>query len=120
MSNKINATSFLQLAASGNVREAYEKFVAPNFTHHNQYFKGDRQSLLEAMEGAAKNSPNISFSIKKIVEENNLVTTYSQVTKENTEIAVFHMFRFEQNKIAELWDVGQQIMKDSPNTNGLF
>jgi len=35
-------------------------------------------------------------------------------------IVVIHIFRIEGEKIVELWDVGQEIMKNSPNENGPF
>jgi hypothetical protein len=35
----------------------------PSFIHHNQFFKGDRQSLLTAMQDASKTSPNKSVEI---------------------------------------------------------
>jgi hypothetical protein len=44
------------------------------------------------------------------------------VTREDPEapgIAVVHIFRFEQDRVAELWDLGQPILKQSPN-DGLF
>ena len=31
-----------------------------------------------------------------------------------------HIFRFEQGRIAELWDLAQPISTDSPNENGMF
>jgi len=34
--------------------------------------------------------------------------------------AVVHVFRFEGDRIAELWDVGQEVPADSPNQNGMF
>ena len=51
------ATDFLRLAASTNVREAYRKYVGPNFRHHNAYFKGDAESLMRGMEENAKKNP---------------------------------------------------------------
>lgn len=42
---KENAMSFLQLVASGEVREAYRRFSSPDFRHHNPYFRGDAESL---------------------------------------------------------------------------
>lgn len=45
MNNKEMAISFLRLASSGNVREAYEQYVHPQFRHHNPYVPGDRASL---------------------------------------------------------------------------
>jgi hypothetical protein len=35
-------------------------------------------------------------------------------------MSVVHMFRIRNGKIAEMWDCGQQIPKDSPNTDGAF
>ncbi len=46
MSHRETAVSFLKLAASGKVREAYSKYVSPNFRHHNPYFRGDREALI--------------------------------------------------------------------------
>lgn len=47
-----SAVEFLTLCASGKVREAYDRFVADGFRHHNPWFRSDRDSLLEAMDRA--------------------------------------------------------------------
>jgi predicted SnoaL-like aldol condensation-catalyzing enzyme len=124
MSNhKHAATSFLQMAGSGKVQEAYDRYVSPSFIHHNQHFAGDRQSLLTAMQEAAKATPNKSVEIKRIHEDGDTVITHSLVSRQDPQapaIAVVHIFRFEHDRIAELWDVGQPISKDSPNENGVF
>jgi len=44
MNQKESAETFLKMTGNGDVRAAYDKFIAPNFIHHNQYFKGDRES----------------------------------------------------------------------------
>jgi predicted SnoaL-like aldol condensation-catalyzing enzyme len=120
MNLKEIAITFLKTAAQGSPNEAFDKYVASDFIHHNQYFDGDKVSLLDAMIKASGSSPNKSFSVKSSVQEGDRVVTYSHVVKENMDIAVFHMFRFKDDKIVELWDVGQQIAKDSPNKNGMF
>ncbi|WP_413289202.1 nuclear transport factor 2 family protein [Bdellovibrio sp. HCB337] len=123
MNKKEMAVSFLKAAASGEVKAAYDKFIASNFIHHNQYFKGDRTSLMVAMEEASKTHPNKSIEVKHVYEDGNTVVTHSQVLRKDTNaapIAVVHIFRFENNKVVELWDLGQELMKDSPNENGAF
>ncbi len=40
MSKKEMAVAFLKMAGSGDVRSAYEKFIATNFIHHNQNENG--------------------------------------------------------------------------------
>jgi predicted SnoaL-like aldol condensation-catalyzing enzyme len=111
------------MAGTGNVQDAYDQYVAPYFIHHNQYFKGDRQSLLTAMQEASKTSPNKSIEIRHVYEDGDTVITHSLVTRQDPqapEIAVVHIFRFEHDRIAELWDLGQPISKGSPNENGMF
>lgn len=123
MLKKEIAGSFLKLAASGNVVEAFSRFVDHNFIHHNQYFKGDRESLQAAMIEAHAMSPNKTFEIKQIFQDGDTVITHSQVLRKAAElppITVVHIFKFKENKIVELWDLGQEIMKNSPNQNGPF
>lgn len=120
MSNKNKAEAFFKMAGQGEVRMAYEKFIDANFKHHNQYFKGDRESLMLAMEEAHKVSPNKSIKVMNIFEEGDRVFTHSLVEKADKEIAVVHIFKFAGEKVIELWDLGQIIEKNSPNENGLF
>ena len=123
MTNKERSVSFLKMAGSGDVQNAYDKFVALSFVHHNQYFKGDRQSLLNAMKDASVKSPNKSIDIEHVYEADDTVITHSHVTRQNPaepDIAVVHIFSFENGLIVELWDVGQPMIKESPNEKGMF
>ena len=123
MTHKEIAKEFLKLASNQDYKTAYDKFIAPNFIHHNQYFKGDRQSLMTAMQESSKVSPNKEIEVKKVYEDGNTVITHSLVTRKNPEeqpIAVIHIFRFENGKVVEMWDLGQQLIKNSPNENGPF
>ena len=79
MNNKEMAISFLRLASSGNVREAYEAYVHPNFRHHNPYFPGDRASLLAAMEENAATFPQKEFEAMHALEDGDLVAVHGRV-----------------------------------------
>lgn len=119
---KDKAMSFLELVASGKIREAYEKYASPDFRHHNLYFKGDAESLISAMEESASKNPDKVFVIKHAVAENDMVAVHSHVRQHPNDpgAAVVHLFRFSNELIIELWDVGQQIPENSPNENGPF
>jgi predicted SnoaL-like aldol condensation-catalyzing enzyme len=122
LSHKEQAKSFLQLVASGKVREAYQEYIGPDFCHHNAYFRGDADSLMLAMEESAKMSPDKTFDIKHVIEENDLVVVHSHLKQkpEDIGVAVVHICRFQNDKIVEMWDLGQPIPEDSPNENGMF
>lgn len=122
ISHREMACSFLELVASGKVQEAYRRYVSPDFRHHNAYFRGDRESLLRGMEENAITHPHKQLEIKKTLEDGDLVMTYSHVRFEpgNAGAAVVHIFRFEEDAIVEMWDLGQAIPPDSSNENGMF
>ncbi|UIO44005.1 nuclear transport factor 2 family protein [Brevibacillus brevis] len=119
---KENAVSFLQLVASGNVREAYQRYTSPNFRHHNPFFRGDAHSLMLAMEENAAQNPHKVLEVKRAIEEGDIVAVHSHVKQNQEDLggAVVHIFRFHNDQIVELWDVGQPIPEDSPNENGMF
>lgn len=120
MTTKEIAQDFLQLAGTGKVDLAFDKYAASNFIHHNQYFKGGKNDLKKAMMDAHNDDPNKLVEIKYCYEDKDTVITHSLVEKEDMAIAVVHIFRFEGERIAELWDLGQVIDKNSPNENGLY
>lgn len=119
--NKDIAVSFLKNAASGKLDEAYN-LVGPNFRHHNPHFAGDAESLKAGMAGAHKQFPDTKLEVQRAIAEGDLVAVHSRVqhAPDKPTIAVVHIFRFEGEKIAELWDVGMEVPKDSPNKNGAF
>ena len=121
-SNKDTAISFLKLAASGNVREAYSRFVGAAFRHHNPFFEGSAEALMAGMEENALQNPNKSLEVKRAIAEGDLVAVHSHVRQNPDDLggAVVHIFRFENDLIEELWDVGQPIPKESPNQYGIF
>jgi predicted SnoaL-like aldol condensation-catalyzing enzyme len=116
------ATEFLALCAGGRVREAYDRHVAADFRHHNAWFPSDRQSLLEGMAQSAEAEPNKSFTVMQAIESGDRVATLSHLRREQADVdfAVVHILRFEGGRIVEMWDVGQEIPKDSPNALGMF
>ena len=115
------AIAFLQNAATGKLDEAYNT-VTSNFRHHNPYFPGDADSLKAGMADAHKKFPDTALVVKHVLEEGELVAVHSHVqhSANTLPIAVVHMFRFEGDEIAELWDVAMEAPQDSPNENGMF
>ena len=119
---KDRAVSFLRLAGSGKVRDAYERYVGRGFRHHNAFFCGDRESLMKAMEENAAKNPDKVLGVKLALQDGNYVAVHSHVRQNARDrgAAVVHIFRFEDERIVELWDLGQAIPQDSPNEHGMF
>jgi predicted SnoaL-like aldol condensation-catalyzing enzyme len=111
---KEKAVSFLELVVAGEIREAFKRYVAADLCHHNPYFHGDAESLIVAMEENHVDAPNKIFEVKLTMQEGNKVMVYSHI-KQNAEdigVAVVHIFRFDNDEIVEMWDVGQLILPE--------
>ncbi|WP_164667253.1 nuclear transport factor 2 family protein [Virgibacillus doumboii] len=119
---KEQAVSFLQLVSTGNVDEAYQKHIGEDFRHHNPYFPGDADSLKRAMKENAAEAPEKIFDVKRAMEDGEMVTVHSHVKQSPRDpgAAVVHIFRFHENQIVELWDLGIPVPEESRNENGLF
>ncbi len=120
--NKDAAVTFLQMASRGDVREAYSKFVGTNFKHHNPYYEGSAETLMTAMEENARENPSKTLDVKLTIQEGDFVAVHSHVrlSPDQPGGAVVHIFRFEEGRIVELWDVGQGVPEQSPNQYGMF
>jgi predicted SnoaL-like aldol condensation-catalyzing enzyme len=116
------AASFLRLASSGKVNEAYQQYVGASFRHHNPYFPGDAEALKAAMQENAAQFPQKTIDIKRVLVDGDLVAVHAHVRLKPGDlgVATIHIFRFEGDRIVELWDVGQAVPESSPNKNGMF
>lgn len=119
-SKKETAITFLEEGAIGDVDKAYEQCTHTGFIHHNLYFKGDRDSLRIAMKENQQEFPDKTYTVVRALEDGNLVTVHGKVILDGKVFGVIHIFRFEGDKIIEMWEAHQEALPDSPNENGLF
>jgi predicted SnoaL-like aldol condensation-catalyzing enzyme len=116
------AVEFLRLVASGKVSDAYERYIGDGFRHHNPYFRGDAASLREAMQMNVASNPDKILEIQRALQDGDEVAVFSRIMRhpDDRGSAVVHIFRFKDNRIVELWDIGQTVPEDSINENGMF
>lgn len=121
-SNKAAAIAFLELASSGKVSDAYSRFVGAEFKHYNPFFEGSAESLRAGMEQNARQKPDKVLEVQRAVAQGDFVAVHSHVRQKPDDrgAAVVHIFRFENGRIVELWDIGQPVPEKSSNSHGMF
>jgi predicted SnoaL-like aldol condensation-catalyzing enzyme len=74
------------------------------------------------MEQNARQNPEKVLDVKRAIAEGDWVVVHSHVKQNPGDpgAAVVHIFRFENGRIVELWDVGQPLPETSPNQYGMF
>ncbi|ADR22248.1 polyketide cyclase [Marivirga tractuosa] len=122
ISNKEKATHFLNLIGEAKIEQAFELYVSEGFKHHNPYFKSDALSLQKAMKEDAKANPKKELKILRSLEDGDLVAIHSHV-KQNPKdkgFVLVHFFKFNEDKILELWDLGQEFPDQMINELGML
>jgi len=104
-----------------NVRKAFLKYVSENYIQHNPNIPDGRDAAIAALEPKFS-SPGASFDIKRILVDSNpaAIHLHGRLTTDNPGGAVVDLFRLEDGKIAEHWDVLQPVPEKSVNPHPMF
>jgi predicted SnoaL-like aldol condensation-catalyzing enzyme len=116
------AVDFLQMTAAGQVEQAFARHAGPQFRHHNPYFASDAASIKAGMLENAGRFPHMVFEVQRAIADGALVAVHSRarMTPDGPDIAIVHILRFEDGRIAEMWDIGQARPETMPNELGMF
>jgi predicted SnoaL-like aldol condensation-catalyzing enzyme len=122
LAHKEQAIDFLQLVVAGKIDEAYENYVNIHGRHHSLYYSGEFTSLKKGMLENHAQFPNKRLMVKNVLGDGDLVAIHSHIILKAGDpgMVTVHIFRFEDGKIVEMWDIGQAIPVDSPNRMGAF
>ncbi len=105
----------------GQVDKAANFFDKDTYLQHAPSFPDGLSSFLETMNKLqAQGTPLTIKILHRMVGEGNFVLTQSEGAFGGKPSAIYELFRVENGKIAEHWDVIQEIPTDSKNTNGMF
>ena len=124
--NKRTVTSFLETAfGEGRPQEAVERYVGASYRQHSPTAADGTDAFIEFAGGLARNRPDLSLDIKRVLAEDDLVTVHMHVRGveegDDRGHAVIDIFRLDDDgRIVEHWDVMQPVPETSPNPNGMF
>lgn len=104
------------------VRKAFETWVNPGYIQHNPMAATGRDAAIGFLEPFFASNPSVSYSIKRIIADGNLVAVHAhgKFSAEDRGVAVIDILRVEGCKVMEHWDVVQPVPEKAANTNGMF
>ncbi len=103
-------------------KEAVEQYVGDKYIQHNPYVPDGTEAFLGFFIPYFQTNPDSIAEIKRVVAEGDLVFlhVHSKQNKQDPGQAIVDIFRVENGKIVEHWDVIQAIPEKSANTNTMF
>jgi predicted SnoaL-like aldol condensation-catalyzing enzyme len=117
--NKQTVVEFYELAFNGKQPEqAVERYVGKEYIQHNpQAADGP-----EAFIGFVRAFPYASVDIRRVVAEGDTVVTHSllKFTPDDRGTVAADLFRLEDGKVIEHWDVLQPFPEESANPHPMF
>jgi predicted SnoaL-like aldol condensation-catalyzing enzyme len=120
--NKALAVSIIEDVLMGQNPSNITNYIAEDYIQHNPQIDNGLQGIQDAV--AYLTSINNMFqynTIYKVIGEGNFVLTISEGTWNNTSNAFYDLFRMENGKAVEHWDVIQPVpTEDLANDNGMF
>lgn len=122
--NKALVKNFVtDILVNGKMEKLAGYFDEDNYIQHNPQIADGLSGLGNALEYMASQGITMKFDkVHKVLGEGNFVLTVSEGTFANQPTSFYDLFRVENGKIAEHWDVMETIAPeaDRKNTNGKF
>jgi predicted SnoaL-like aldol condensation-catalyzing enzyme len=121
--NKALAVSLVEDVLMGkNPNKITDYISAETYHQHNPGIKDGLQGIVEAVEYlTARNNMFQYTKIHKVLGEGNFVLTVSEGQWNDTSNVFYDLFRIENDKVVEHWDVIQPIPTEGlANDNGMF
>ena len=122
--NKTIARNFIERIMIGRKTDDIEGFFSANtFIQHNPTLQDSVSHLKSLLEQVDTMNSAFSYStLHQVIGEGDFALTLSEGTWEGSPAAFYDLFRLEEGKIAEHWDVIQTIPPQSEwaHNNGKF
>lgn len=120
--NKALVLAFYDAAFGKLDAEQAATYLAPGYIQHNPEVANGIAPLQDYVRWIRANTPQSRANIKRVLADGDLVMlhVHSQDKPGDLGVAVVDIFRVQDGKIAEHWDVIQPVPAKDANGNGMF
>ena len=119
-SNKEMVAKFYQELFGDKDPTAIDRYIGEYYIQHNPALPDGKEALSNAVKVWFKDVPKEKVDILRIAADGDLVFLHIRGKAGNKERAIVDIFRIENNKIVEHWDVIQEVPDKSANDHPMF
>jgi predicted SnoaL-like aldol condensation-catalyzing enzyme len=104
------------------VDQAVDTYFAPGYIQHNPMAGTGAEALRAFFKGFYAGNPKATIEMKRSLADGDLVAIHynMKIKPEDRGFAVVDIFRIENGRIAEHWDVAEPVPEKTANNNGMF
>jgi predicted SnoaL-like aldol condensation-catalyzing enzyme len=120
--NKRVAIEFYDAAINRKDFAAASQYLGSHYKQHNPTAADGAEGLSAFIDFLKARYPNQRGEIKRVIAEGDLVVLHVHSTRDDGTPgrAIVDIFRVENGKVVEHWDVIQDIPAQAANENGMF
>ena len=120
--NKKTVAAFYDAALNQKDFDAASKYLGARYTQHNPVAADGPEGLKAFIAFLKDKFPNTRSEIKRIFADGDYVIVHVHAVREpgTRGNAIIDIFRLENGKVVEHWDVIQPIPEKAANDNGMF
>jgi predicted SnoaL-like aldol condensation-catalyzing enzyme len=121
--NKTTVHSFYDLAFNQKQpQEAVRLYIGPYYRQHNPLAPDGPDAFIGFVTQFVQAMLDLRVDFKRLIAEDDLVAVHCHFVRHASDrgVAVMDMFRLEDGKIVEHWDVLQDVPETSANVNTMF
>jgi predicted SnoaL-like aldol condensation-catalyzing enzyme len=102
--------------------EAVERYIGSQYIQHNPQAGDGPEAFIEFVKWFTGQFPELRVEIKRTIAEGDLVMTHGllKTSPDDRGTAAADIFRLEDGKIVEHWDVLQPVPEEAANDNTMF
>ncbi len=120
--NKKTVVDFYDKAINQKDFEATSKYLGPKYIQHNQRAADGTEGLRNFLAFLRERYPKAHSEIKRVFADGDFVVLQVHAVREpgTRGMAIVDLFRLENGRIVEHWDVHEDIIEKPANANGMF
>ncbi len=120
--NKRTVLAFYDAALNRADPEAAAAYLGAGYIQHNPAIADGVQGFIVFARELRQRFPHVQGRVKRVFADGDFVILHVHAQREPQEsgIAIVDIFRLEEGRIVEHWDVRQPVPPVAANRNGMF
>ena len=120
--NEKFVAEFYEKALNQKDFEAATRYLGPRYTQHNPGAADGPEGLKAYIQFLRDKFPDSRSEIKRVFADGDYVIVHVHAIREpgTRGRAIIDIFKLENGKLVEHWDVAQDIPEKAANSNGMF